>query len=120
MREQNPSTTCTSLIKRLYRCRWARPALSVLAATPGQCRQADLAVALVARTGHLVHHRALSHAMSYLVEHGLVRRHDRPGQVTYEITPLGRALHTHLQSLERLLREHHVPDEAGCAGSRCN
>lgn len=30
--------------------------------------------------------------MSYLAEHGLARRHDRPGQVTYEITPLGRAM----------------------------
>lgn len=109
MREQNPSTTCTSLIKRLYRCRWARPALSVLAATPGQCRQADLAVALVARTGHLVHHRALSHAMSYLAEHRLIRRYDdQPGQVTYEITRVGREFHARFESLEQFVREHHL------------
>ena len=95
-----------SIIEGLYRRRWALPALTVLARINGPCRQANLLAELVAGSGSMVHFRPFAAAMTYLVEHQLVVRHDLPSLVSYEITDTGRRLHTHLTDLEQAFHGH--------------
>lgn len=99
--EHDQAQTDSRLIKGLYRRRWAGPALAALAKARGPYRQAELKLALVARSGSLVHHRAFSNAMSYLeANHLVVRRDDQPGVVLYEIADFGRELHAQLDAVE--------------------
>jgi DNA-binding HxlR family transcriptional regulator len=109
------------LIRGLYRRRWADLALATLAGAQGPYRQADLKLALVARSGIFVHHRAFSNAMSYLeANHLVVRRNEKPGVVLYEIADLGRVLHAQLLAVEHSVHERHTDDDAQQSTARCH
>jgi DNA-binding HxlR family transcriptional regulator len=110
--EEEAPNAHTDLTGELTRFVLARPTLYALAKEP--LRYVDLATALVGATGSAVHFRTLDRALSFLLDVGLITRHDRsPRKVVYELSQFGRDLIKALDAIDRLAEMH---QKRNCAG----